>query len=172
MKLKALTEISDKIQWPKTSNDLPVVSWDDFQEAAKTRQLVVIGGFIHDVANFIDQHPGGRALIKTRLGKDATTAFYGGYYDHSNGAGNLLAQMRVGVIEGGYEVEALKKHSEIIAHLKESGAAGVSGKQNDISSSVRKTVPIKADPANKARSVLDLPNPPTLHEFSMTGGLS
>ena len=44
------------------------------------RDLIVVGGFIHDVTEFIDEHPGGRALIKTRLGKDATTAFHGGVY--------------------------------------------------------------------------------------------
>jgi stearoyl-CoA desaturase (delta-9 desaturase) len=43
--------------------------------ASKERQLVVIGGFIHDVSDFIDEHPGGAQLIKTRLGKDATSAF-------------------------------------------------------------------------------------------------
>lgn len=56
-----------------------------------------------------DSKDGGGALIRTRLGKDATTAFHGGVYDHSNAAHNLLAMMRVGVIEGGYEVEHLKK---------------------------------------------------------------
>ncbi|KAJ7241048.1 delta 9-fatty acid desaturase protein [Mycena haematopus] len=35
------------------------------------------------------------------IGKDATTAFFGGVYDHSNAAHNLLAMKRVGVLHGG-----------------------------------------------------------------------
>jgi stearoyl-CoA desaturase (Delta-9 desaturase) len=98
MKLKALTKISEDIKWPTSSNNLPVLTWDErkstssarhsfgvfgadpfsaVQEASKTRDLVVISGFIHDVSTFIDEHPGSRGLIKTRFGKDATTAFYG-----------------------------------------------------------------------------------------------
>ncbi|KAM0790026.1 hypothetical protein ACM66B_005355 [Microbotryomycetes sp. NB124-2] len=172
MKLKQLSDMSQDVKWPVTSNDLPVLNWDQFQEASKERQLIVIGGFIHDVAAFIDQHPGGRALIKTRLGKDATSQFYGGYYDHSNGAGNLLAQMRVGVIEGGYEVEALKKHSEIIELLKTNGAAGVSGKQNDLASGARKTVPIKPDPSHVGEPLRPLDEPPMLNNPRLTGGLT
>lgn len=35
-------------------------------------------------------------------GKDATTAFFGGVYDHSNAAHNLLAMKRVGILYGGH----------------------------------------------------------------------
>ncbi|CAH7674394.1 hypothetical protein BY996DRAFT_4576036 [Phakopsora pachyrhizi] len=112
MKLKRLQNDFKDVKWPKSSNDLPILTWEEYVEEANKkdgRSLIVIGGFIHDVTDFIDEHPGGRALIKTRLGKDATTAFHGGIYDHSNAAHNLLAMFRVGVIEGGYEVEHLKK---------------------------------------------------------------
>ena len=172
MSVKKLAAMAEDIKWPTSSNDLPVLTWDQFQEEAKSRQLVVISGFIHDVSQFMDEHPGGRALIKTRLGKDATTAFYGGYYDHSNGAGNLLAQLRVGVIEGGYEVEALKKYSEVIENLKASGAYGCAGKTSDISSTVRRTVVIKGDPAKQGESLKPLENPPSTNEGHLIGGLS
>ncbi|WAQ90824.1 hypothetical protein PtA15_13A223 [Puccinia triticina] len=112
MKLKELQQDFRDVKWPKSSNDLPILTWEQFVEEADKKNgkdLIVVGGFIHDVSQFIDEHPGGRALIKTRLGKDATTAFHGGVYDHSNAAHNLLAMLRVGVIEGGYEVEHLKK---------------------------------------------------------------
>ncbi|KAG8905501.1 hypothetical protein FRB99_008846 [Tulasnella sp. 403] len=108
MQLKKLKAKSDKIEWPVDSNDLPVVSWESFQEQAKTRPLVLVSGFIHDVSAFMDEHPGGIHLIKKNLGKDATTAFFGGVYDHSNAAHNLLAMMRVGVLHGGLELEADK----------------------------------------------------------------
>jgi stearoyl-CoA desaturase (delta-9 desaturase) len=65
------------------------------------RPLVLIAGFIHDVSDFVDEHPGGRHLIVKYIGKDATTAFFGGIYDHSNAAHNLLSMKRVGVLHGG-----------------------------------------------------------------------
>ncbi|KNZ64380.1 uncharacterized protein VP01_1037g16 [Puccinia sorghi] len=112
MKLKVLQHDYEDVKWPISSNHLPILSWEDFVQMAEDKNgqdLLVVGGFIHDVSHFIHQHPGGRALIKARLGKDATTAFHGGIYEHSNAAHNLLAMHRVGVIEGGYEVEHLKK---------------------------------------------------------------
>ena len=53
------------------------------------RPLVVVAGFIHDVSSFMDEHPGGRHLIAKMIGKDGTTAFFGGVYDHSNAAHNV-----------------------------------------------------------------------------------
>ncbi|GAA5919031.1 hypothetical protein JCM6882_009685 [Rhodosporidiobolus microsporus] len=171
MKLKKIAREANEITWPKSSNHLPVLTWDEFQEACKTRQLMVIGGFIHDVATFIDEHPGGSALIKTRLGKDATTAFYGGYYDHSNGANAVLSEYRVGVIEGGYEVEALKKYSEVIEALKESGAEGVSGKGADLSTTQRRNVVIKGDPQLKGAPLGKPQKLPHFDTIRLTGGI-
>jgi hypothetical protein len=59
------------------------------REQSATRPLIVISGFIHDVSNFLDEHPGGRHLLVKHIGKDATTAFFGGVYDHSNAAHNV-----------------------------------------------------------------------------------
>jgi len=108
MKLIELQEQGEKLNWPKSSNDLPVISWDDFQAEAKERSLMAIHGFIHDCSSFAEDHPGGAHLIKRAIGTDATTAFFGGVYDHSNAAHNLLAMMRVGILDGGMEVEHLK----------------------------------------------------------------
>ena len=72
------------------------------QEQSAKRPLVLISGFIHDASNFMDEHPGGRHLIAKMIGKDATTAFFGGVYDHSNAAHNLLSMMRVGILSGGH----------------------------------------------------------------------
>jgi stearoyl-CoA desaturase (delta-9 desaturase) len=63
----------------------------------------------HDVAPFIREHPGGKALILSAVGKDATAIFNGGVYQHSNAAHNLLSTMRVGIVHGGGEVEIWKK---------------------------------------------------------------
>ena len=115
MKLQTLQEQSEKIQWPKSSNELPVISWEDFQAEAKERSLIAIHGFIHDCSSFAEDHPGGAHLIKRAIGTDATTAFFGGVYDHSNAAHNMLAMMRVGVLDGGMEVEHLKRRAESIS---------------------------------------------------------
>lgn len=131
MKLKQLQRNFRDVTWPKDSNDLPILTWEEFQDQHRDsgRKLIVVGGFIHDVSEFINEHPGGYGLIKSRLGRDATNAFHGGQshpllflvkdcrlmvviagvYDHSNAAHNALAGLRVGVIQGGYEVEHLKK---------------------------------------------------------------
>jgi len=84
--------------------------------------LILVAGFIHDVSTFFDQHPGGVRLLGANVGKDATAAFFGGYYAHSNAAHNvsishftiqpfvviaclqLLSMMRVGVLDGGMEI--------------------------------------------------------------------
>ena len=73
------------------------------QEQSIKRPLIVVAGFIHDVSSFLEEHPGGRHLLTKHIGKDATTAFFGGVYDHSNAAHNLLSMMRVGVLHGGHQ---------------------------------------------------------------------
>ncbi|KAJ7665235.1 hypothetical protein DFH06DRAFT_1186833 [Mycena polygramma] len=101
MQLKRLRETQESLAWPSDSNDLPVISWDSYLEQSAKRPLILVSGFIHDVASFIDEHPGGVHFIIKFIGKDATTAFFGGVYDHSNAAHNLLAMKRVGVLHGG-----------------------------------------------------------------------
>jgi len=101
MQLKKLRETQEHLVWPSDSNDLAVISWDSYKEQAEKRPLIVIAGFIHDVSDFLDEHPGGRHFLTKNVGKDATTAFFGGIYDHSNAAHNLLAMKRVGVLHGG-----------------------------------------------------------------------
>jgi stearoyl-CoA desaturase (delta-9 desaturase) len=89
MELKKLRETQEHLTWPSDSNDLVVISWESFREQAKTRPLIVVAGFIHDVSDFLDEHPGGRHFLVKNIGKDATTAFFGGIYDHSNAAHNV-----------------------------------------------------------------------------------
>lgn len=57
------------------------------------------------------EHPGGKSLIKSAIGKDATALFNGGVYEHSNAAHNLLSTMRVGILRGGQEVEIWKSEA-------------------------------------------------------------
>lgn len=103
MQLRKVHEQSKNLKFSKPTADLPVLSWDEFVAESKTRPLVAIHGYIHDLSSFIDEHPGGRAILAARIGRDATTAFEGGVYEHTNAAHNLLSMMRVGVLSGGYE---------------------------------------------------------------------
>ncbi|KAJ7339982.1 hypothetical protein DFH08DRAFT_783495 [Mycena albidolilacea] len=118
MQLKRLRETQESLVWPSDNNDLPVISWDSYIEQCATRPLVVISGFIHDVASFIEEHPGGAHWIVKYIGKDATTAFFGGVYDHSNAAHNLLAMKRVGVLHGGIRLAVDDKFVSPAQRLK------------------------------------------------------
>ncbi|KAF2019390.1 delta-9 fatty acid desaturas-like protein [Aaosphaeria arxii CBS 175.79] len=107
---KKLDQKRSQLDWGVPLEQLPVIEWDDFVEQSNNgRGLVCIAGIVHDVTEFINEHPGGRALIKSGLGKDATAMFNGGVYFHSNAAHNLLSTMRVGLIRGGCEVEIWKR---------------------------------------------------------------
>ncbi|CAF2156333.1 unnamed protein product [Rotaria magnacalcarata] len=112
MQRKALDKFGQVIVWPKKDAQLPMISFEEYQELAKEdtdRELVLIAGYVHDVSKFINSHPGGRALLKSQVGTDATVSFHGGVHDHSNAAHNTLAMMRVAICKYGGEVECLKK---------------------------------------------------------------
>ncbi|CAF1420309.1 unnamed protein product [Adineta ricciae] len=109
---KTLDKFGQTIVWPKNSTMLPIITFEEYQELAvkdTDRALILIAGFIHDVSKFIDLHPGGMALLKNQVGKDATVSFYGGVHDHSTAAHNTLAMMRVAICKHGGDVEYLKK---------------------------------------------------------------
>ncbi|KAK7036263.1 acyl-CoA desaturase [Favolaschia claudopus] len=127
MQLKRLRETQESLVWPSDNNDLPVISWDAFVEQSATRPLIIISGFIHDVAAFVEEHPGGAHWIVRYIGKDATTAFFGGVYDHSNAAHNLLAMKRVGVLHGGVRLAVDDKAIPPAQRLKIARYAELSG---------------------------------------------
>ncbi|PMD25479.1 putative acyl-CoA desaturase [Hyaloscypha hepaticicola] len=107
---KQLDKKRATLEWGIPIEDLPLVEWDDFVQRARDGEaLVAIGGVIHNVGSFMKDHPGGKALIASAVGKDATSMFNGGVYDHTNAAHNLLSTMRVGVLRGGVEVECWKR---------------------------------------------------------------
>lgn len=107
---KKLDQKRARLDWGVPLDQLPVIEWDDFIDQAKNgRGLIAVAGVVHDVSDFIKNHPGGKAMISSGIGKDATAMFNGGVYMHSNAAHNLLSTMRVGVIRGGCEVEIWKR---------------------------------------------------------------
>ncbi|KAI1851022.1 hypothetical protein JX265_004554 [Neoarthrinium moseri] len=108
---KKLDRKLGRLDWGRPVHGLPVMEWDEFLEASQSRALIAVAGLAHDVTDFIDEHPGGKALIASAIGRDATALFNGGVYDHSNAARNLLAKYRVGIIRGGGEVEIWKQRA-------------------------------------------------------------
>lgn len=99
-------ELNYKSKLSKTVllNDLPIWTVEQFNYRSKRLwnekkiALVLIENIIHDVTSFISGHPGGEQLISSAIGKDATEAFNGGVYFHSNASRNLMANMRIGVL--------------------------------------------------------------------------
>ena len=63
------------------------------QEESKSRTLILIAGFIHDISSFLDHHPGGRDLLIRSSGKEMTASFFGGVYTHSNAAHNVCMRI-------------------------------------------------------------------------------
>ena len=59
------------------------------QEESKSRTLILIAGFIHDLSSFLDHHPGGKDHLIRSSGKEMTASFFGGVYAHSNAAHNV-----------------------------------------------------------------------------------
>ncbi|PSR76345.1 hypothetical protein PHLCEN_2v8519 [Hermanssonia centrifuga] len=109
MELKRLKKIQDRLRWPIDPETLPILSWEAFQEQSSSSAIVLVAGFIYDVSSFLDDHPGGPAILRGYVGKDATAAFSGGIYKHSNSAHNLLAMLRVAALSGG--IERIKMYS-------------------------------------------------------------
>ncbi|KAF8534314.1 hypothetical protein BDD12DRAFT_918992 [Trichophaea hybrida] len=114
------------LDWGIPLEQLPVMEFEEFQEECRNgRALTLIAGVVHDVTDFIKDHPGGKAMINSGIGKDATAIFNGGVYDHSNAAHNLLSNFRVAVVRGGCEVEiwkqATKENKEAVPAVDSSG---------------------------------------------------
>ncbi|KAF9028931.1 delta 9-fatty acid desaturase protein, partial [Hymenopellis radicata] len=107
MQLKKLKYIQDSLEWPTPLRQLPVFSWEEFQERSKSSSLILIAGFIHDASSFAHEHPGGSALIHKSTGLDMTDPSLGGLQSFKCGAQCmsllLLSMMRVGVLHGGVE---------------------------------------------------------------------
>lgn len=107
---RAINRMKSHLNWGTPISKLPSIKPKEFQRilsssAHSNHIYIVIQNIIHDVTPFMDQHPGGLPLLKASHGKDATKAFYGGVYGHLTAAQNLLATMRIGVLDVGNEEE-------------------------------------------------------------------
>lgn len=100
-KQKVLDRKRRKLNWGIPTNKLPMITPEHFNELVKRspeKALIIIDGIVHDVSPFLHNHPGGEVLLTNSIGKNATAAFEGLVYKHSNAARNLLATMRVAVL--------------------------------------------------------------------------
>jgi stearoyl-CoA desaturase (Delta-9 desaturase) len=75
---KKLDQWRAKLDWGIPLDRLPVMEFEEFEEQAKSRPLILVAGVVHDVGAFIKEHPGGVAMISSGIGKDMTGAFNGG----------------------------------------------------------------------------------------------
>lgn len=103
-----------QLNWGTPISKLPMITAKEFNKLCgaadnKHRIYIVIQNIIHDITPFMDQHPGGIALLKASHGKDATKAFYGGVYGHLTAAVNLLATMRIGVLALGNDEDVWRR---------------------------------------------------------------
>ncbi|WLF79534.1 stearoyl-CoA desaturase [Lodderomyces elongisporus] len=111
---RVINRTKSQLNWGTPISKLPLISPKDFKNiiassSNKDRIYIVIQSIIHDITPFMDQHPGGVPLLKASHGKDATKAFYGGVYGHSTAAINLLATMRIGILNNGNDEEVWKR---------------------------------------------------------------
>merc|ERR1712000_649041 len=75
---KKLDQKRAVLDWGVPLEQLPVMEWDDYVDQCKNgRKLISVAGVVHDVSGFIEDHPGGRAMINSGIGKDATAMFNG-----------------------------------------------------------------------------------------------
>jgi stearoyl-CoA desaturase (delta-9 desaturase) len=93
MEQKKLDKRKELVTWPKP--DLPNMSSDQFACESKGKLLLLYKGYIHDASLFAEQHPGGKAFVESRRGKDIADSFDGGVYNHSNAARNQLDMLRI-----------------------------------------------------------------------------
>ncbi|KAL0088280.1 stearoyl-CoA desaturase [Phycomyces blakesleeanus] len=104
MQEKQVADMKRTLKFGIPIHDLPIYTWDEYQKKvfSEGKKWILIEGVLYDLEGFY--HPGGSGYISRSLGKDMTSSFNGGVYDHSNGARNLLTMMRVGVLLNGMQV--------------------------------------------------------------------
>jgi len=113
---KKIEEVSD---WPADDFDLPEVTVEELEKKrGDEADFVIVNGYVHDVHNFLDLHPGGRAFLQPYLGKDATRAFDGSVYRHSHAARNILGTLRSARVKDWQAPEAHISDLNVVSDLE------------------------------------------------------
>jgi len=95
VKDRVLETEKNKIEWGKNEKELIEMTMEEVQEKKQTQCLIIIRNVVHDVTGFIDNHPGGAKYFRMYNGLDASEAFFGRVYRHSNAAMNLLKKYAI-----------------------------------------------------------------------------
>ena len=97
LKEKKINKKKQTLDFGPEPEQLPQKTWAQLdEETKKGSKFIVIDGLVHDMSNFIKEHPGGIKILDRRVGKDATLAFNGIHHSHSRASRNLLATLRTG----------------------------------------------------------------------------
>lgn len=101
MEQKALDKAKQTVSWGPDPSTLRVLARSEFDAACSAgAQWVLLDGFVLDVGKWAGDHPGGAKLMSSRVGKDITEEFKGGYYKHSNAGHNVAHTLRIARVEG------------------------------------------------------------------------
>lgn len=97
LRRQQLDRLRDSLDWGVKVELLGVMDWEAVRERVATGELlVVIDGLVHILdSEFVDRHPGGRAILEFWNGRDASAALSGEVYRHSSNARNMMAPFRV-----------------------------------------------------------------------------
>ena len=76
-----------------------VISWEEIQEHHGDAETVwtVIHGKVYDMTKFLDEHPGGRAILVENAGLDSSEEFDD--VGHSKDAQEMLDEYEIGRLE-------------------------------------------------------------------------
>jgi len=100
MKEKKLEELKKKLIWGPKLDLLPTISMEEYQKEAKNKRWLAVDYLIFDLSTFQAEHPGGDKILNVYFGKDASDAFNGGVYNHSNAARNHSRNLLIAKLEG------------------------------------------------------------------------
>lgn len=70
----------------KEPNCLPKMTMKQYRLAVQQegKYWIIIDGFVYDVNDFYDSHPGGAKILRAFIGRDASSAFNGGLTFHTD----------------------------------------------------------------------------------------
>mmetsp|Transcript_17941 Transcript_17941/g.26873 ORF Transcript_17941/g.26873 Transcript_17941/m.26873 type:complete len:762 (-) Transcript_17941:100-2385(-) len=86
-----------KVSVERASKDVKTINQEELRGRIDGgEQLLIIDHHVLDVSEFLSAHPGGEAIIKRYLGKDATSAVRGRVYNHSGSAFKMMNKYRLG----------------------------------------------------------------------------
>eukprot|EP00026_Physarum_polycephalum_P005091 Phypoly_transcript_05119.p1 GENE.Phypoly_transcript_05119~~Phypoly_transcript_05119.p1 ORF type:complete len:599 (+),score=47.52 Phypoly_transcript_05119:245-1798(+) len=95
---KEMSKMVNKFDLEMPSENLTTISRASFDSLiAQGVKTIIIKALVYDVSDFFMEHPGGTKILEQFYGKDATDAFNGGVYKHSNAARNILQQYIIGI---------------------------------------------------------------------------